>query len=140
MWSPAAGLNDATIANPIAIILATQTFTVKAFTPQGCETYDDVTVKIYKGPDIYLPNAFTPNDDGKNDIFRGIPVGIQQFNYLKIYNRWGKEIFSTTDYNKGWDGRWQGQKQDNGVYVVIANGIDFRGNVINKKATVMLIR
>ena len=87
-----------------------------------------------------MPNAFTPHGDGLNDIFKGIPVGIQQFNYLKIYNRWGQEIFSTTDYRKGWDGLWQGQKQNSGVFVVIAKGVDFKGNIINKKATVMLIR
>ena len=120
--------------------MATQIFQVKAFTPEGCESYAEVKIKIYKGPDIYLPNAFTPNDDGLNDLLRGIPVGLQQFNWLRIFNRYGQEIFSTTDYHKGWDGKWKGQKQDNGVYVVIASGIDFRGNPINKKATVMLIR
>lgn len=139
-WSPSLPLNDPNIANPIAILTATQQFTVRAFTPEGCESFDTVIVKIYKGPDIYLPNAFTPNGDGLNDIFRGIPVGIKQFNYLKIFNRWGEQIFSTTDYRKGWDGLWKGKQQNNGVFVVIASGIDFLGNVINKKQTVMLLR
>ena len=139
-WSPVASLNDPNIANPIAILTATQTFLVKAFTPEGCESYDDVTVKIYKGPDIYLPNAFTPNGDTKNDVFRGIAVGIRQFNYLKVYNRWGQLVFYATDNNKGWDGTWKGQQQLGGVYIVLANGIDFKGNIIDKKSTVMLIR
>lgn len=139
-WSPAASLNDPNIANPIAILTATQIFSVKAFTPEGCESYDDVTVKIYKGPDIYLPNAFTPNGDTKNDVFRGIAVGIKQFNYLKVYNRWGQLVFYATDHNKGWDGTWKGQQQPGGVYIVLANGIDFKGNIIDKKSTVMLIR
>jgi gliding motility-associated-like protein len=139
-WSPANLLDDATSADPITILTATQIFKLKAFTPEGCESYDEVKINIYKGPDIYLPNAFTPNGDGLNDIFRGIPVGLKQFNYIMIYNRWGQKVFFTTDYRKGWDGKWNGQKVDNGVYVVIANGIDFRGNVINKKGTVMLIR
>lgn len=139
-WTPAAPLNDPNIANPVALLSATQTFTVKAFTPQGCESYDDVTVKIYNGPDIYLPNAFTPNNDGKNDILKGIPVGVKQFNYLRIFNRWGQLIFSTTDYNKGWDGTIRGQNQPGGMYIVVANAIDFKGNVIAKKQTVLLIR
>ncbi len=139
-WTPAALLNDATIYNPVTNLTATQTFSLKAFTPEGCESYDDVTVKIYKGPDIYLPNAFTPNGDGLNDIFKGIPVGIKQFNYLKIFNRWGQQIFYNTHYNIGWDGMWQGQKQNSGVYIVIANGVDFNGNAVVKKETVMLIR
>ena len=139
-WTPSTGLNNTSIANPVAILTATQTYTVKAFTPEGCESYDDVTIKIYKGPDIYLPTAFTPNDDGLNDIFRGIPVGLKEFRYLKVYNRWGQEVFSSTDYRIGWDGSWKGTKQGNGVFVVIANGVDFTGKVINKKSTVMLIR
>jgi len=139
-WSPANLLNDATSANPVTILNATQIFMLKAFTPEGCESYDNVTVKIYKGPDIYLPNAFTPNGDGVNDIFKGIPVGIQQFSYLKIYNRWGQLVFYTTDYTKGWDGTWQGQKQNAGTYIVLAGGVDYKGNIINKKVAVMLIR
>ncbi len=139
-WSPAALLSNPNISNPVTTLTATQTFSIKAFTPEGCESYADVTVKIYKGPDIYLPNAFTPNGDGLNDIFKGTPVGIKQFNYLKIFNRWGQQIFYTTNYNKGWDGMWQGQKQNSGVFVVMVNGVDFKGNIIDKKSTVMLIR
>ncbi len=140
LWSPAGYLNNAFIVNPVAVLNATQTFQLKAFTPEGCESYDEVTISIYKGPDIYLPNAFTPNGDGLNDVLRGIPVGIKEFSYLKIYNRFGEEIFVTTDYRKGWNGMWKGQKQDNGVYVVIAAGTDFRGKRVNKKGTVMLVR
>jgi gliding motility-associated-like protein len=139
-WTPAMPLSDPNIGNPIAILNTTQTFTVKAFTPEGCESYDDVTVNIYKGPDIYLPNAFTPNGDAINDLFKGIPVGIKQFNYLKVFNRWGQLIFSSSDYNKAWDGTWHGQNQPSGVYVVLANGIDFKGNIIDKRQTIMLIR
>ena len=139
-WTPAQFLDNAFIPNPVALLSATQIFRVRAYTPEGCESFDEVKIKIYKGPDIYLPNAFSPNDDGVNDVFLGIPVGIKQFNYLKIYNRWGAEIFYSTDYRKGWDGKWQGQLQENGVYVVLASGIDFSGNLINKRATVMLVR
>lgn len=139
-WSPANLLNDAFSATPIAVLNNTQIFTLKAATPEGCESYDDVEVKIYKGPDIYLPNAFTPNGDSRNDIFRGIPVGLQEFNYLKIYNRWGQLVFNTSDYRNGWDGNWLGQKQPGGVYVVMVKGKDYKGNIIEKKATVMLIR
>jgi gliding motility-associated-like protein len=139
-WTPALPLSNPNIANPVATLTATQTFTVKAFTPEGCESFDDITVKIYKGPDIYLPNAFTPNGDGLNDLYRGIPVGISQFNYLKIFNRWGEQIFYTTDYRKGWDGLWNGKQQNSGVFVVMVSGVDFLGNTINKKQTFLLIR
>ncbi len=139
-WSPVTGLSDPSIANPIAVINSTQTYSIKAFTPEGCESYAYVTINIYKGPDLYLPTAFTPNGDGLNDVFRVIPVGIKQFNYLKIYNRWGKEVFSTSNYNNGWNGNWQGQQQNSGAFIVIASAVDFMGNTINKKQTVLLIR
>jgi len=139
-WTPATGLNNPNTADPIAVLNTTQTFTVKAFTPQGCESFDDVTVKIYKGPDIYLPNAFTPNGDGLNDLYRGIPVGIQQFHFLKVFNRYGELVFYSTDHREGWDGLWKGKKQEAGVFVVIASGTDFRGNPVNKKQSFVLIR
>lgn len=139
-WTPATGLSNPNIADPVAVLNATQTFTVKAFTPQGCESFDDVTVKIYKGPDIYLPNAFTPNGDGLNDLYRGIPVGIQQFHFLKIFNRYGELVFYSTDHRKGWDGLWKGKKQEAGVFVVIASGTDFRNSLVNKKQSFVLVR
>ncbi|MEI7471234.1 MAG: PKD domain-containing protein [Chitinophagaceae bacterium] len=139
-WLPPVGLNDAFISNPIAVLNQTQQYILKAFTPQGCTTYDTVLIKIYKGPDIYIPNAFTPNGDGLNDLLRGIPVGIKEFKYFKIYNRWGQEIFATDNYRIGWNGEWKGQKQEQGVYIVIANGIDFKGNIVQKKVSVMLLR
>jgi gliding motility-associated-like protein len=139
-WSPANLLNNPFIDTPTTILNTTQTFTLKAFTPEGCESYDDVTVKIYKGPDIYLPNAFTPNNDGKNDILRGIPVGLKQFNYMKVFNRWGQLIFNTTNYTYGWDGKWQTKQQPAGAYVVIVKGTDFKGNIIEKKVSVLLVR
>lgn len=141
LWSPGAGyLNDPSSPNPVAILYNSQTFLLKAYTPQGCESYDQVTITIYKGPDIYLPNAFTPNNDGLNDIYRGKPVGIASFSYLKIYNRYGQQLFYTEDYRKGWDGSWNGQQQENGTYIVVAAAVDFKGNPILKKQSFLLLR
>ncbi|MDB5201629.1 MAG: hypothetical protein JWQ27_1038 [Ferruginibacter sp.] len=139
-WSPAAGLNATNIANPIATIPSDRSYYLKAFTPEGCESFDTINIKIYKGPEIYLPNAFTPNGDGLNDVLRGLPVGLKEFRYLKIFNRWGQELFSSADYRRGWDGKWKGVPQEQGVYVVIARGLDMNGKMLDKKATVMLIR
>jgi len=51
---------------------------------------------VYKGGEIYVHSAFTPNGDGKNDVLKAIPVGIKKFLYFSIYNRWGQRIFFTT--------------------------------------------
>ena len=141
-WTPTTGLNNPFIANPIAILTGTQTYTytVRAYTPQGCESFDDITIQVYQAPEIYLPNAFTPDGNTRNYLYRAIPVGIRDFKFLKIFNRYGQEVFFTTDYLKGWDGTFKGKKQGNGVYVVIARGIDYRGMVVDRQGTVMIIR
>ncbi len=106
----------------------------------GCESFDDITIQVYQAPEIYLPNAFTPNGDGLNDLYKGKPVGIREFKYLKIFNRFGQQVFYTTDFLNGWDGTFNGKQQNSGVYVVIASGIDYRGLVVERQGTVMLIR
>ena len=139
-WIPAIGLNNAFIYNPIATLNSDQTYILKATTPGGCESYDQMTVRIYKGPEIYVPTGFSPNGDGRNDILKAFPVGISKFENFSVFNRYGQKIFSTDDYNKGWDGTFKSAKQNSGVYVWMASAVDFKGNKMFRKGTVMLIR
>lgn len=139
-WSPSSGLNNIYSANPIATNSNDITYYLRAFTPSGCESRDTLNIKIYKGPDIYMPNAFTPNEDGRNDILRGKLIGMKSFDYLVIYNRYGQLIFKSTNADKGWNGRYQFIDQPAGAYVWMASGTDFTGKKIVKKGTVMLLR
>ncbi len=139
-WSPSTGLSNPNIANPIAINNQDITYTVTASTPQGCSSTDQVSILVYKGPDIYVPTAFSPNGDGRNDLFRAVPVGISAFESLSVFNRYGQKIFFTSNAQFGWDGTWQSQKQPQGVYVWMVSGVDFKGERIFKKGTVMLVR
>lgn len=66
---------------------------------------------------IYLPTAFTPNSDGKNDIFKAIAFGSPSHFRLSVYNRFGQEMFTTTDIHKGWDGKLKSFMQPLGAYV-----------------------
>ncbi|MDB5279015.1 MAG: hypothetical protein JWR61_3970 [Ferruginibacter sp.] len=77
-WSPAFGLNNIFIKNPVAIIDRDVTYTVTATIVAGCIAKDDVRVRFYQGPEIYVPNAFTPNNDSKNDLFKPILIGIKE--------------------------------------------------------------
>jgi gliding motility-associated-like protein len=98
-------------------------------------------VKVFKtSPDIFVPDAFTPNGDGKNDVVKPIPVGVTQLDYFNIYNRWGQMLFTTAEIGKGWDGRVNGTFQNSGTYIYTVQGIDYLGKVITKKGTVVLIR
>jgi len=97
-------------------------------------------VRIFRGPDIYVPNAFTPNGDGRNDKFYPVPVGIKALNYFRVFNRWGQLVFSTNQLNEGWDGTLGGLKQGNGTFVWMAEAITKDNKIITKKGTVTLIR
>ena len=139
-WIPHDGLSDPFIANPIALPDRNMWYTVLARTALGCTARDDIKVTVYKGPDIYVPQAFTPNADGTNDILRAVPVGIASFHYFRLYDRWGKMLFQTTEPSFGWDGKLGGTYQPLGTYVWMAEGVDYRGNVVYKKGTVIIVK
>lgn len=139
-WSPSVGLSDPNIPNPVITVNNDITLTVTASTIAGCKGTADIIIKVYNGPDLYVPSAFTPNGDGKNDIFRPFPVGIKELRYFRIYNRWGRLMYSTTQLNEGWDGKYLGVEQGIAVYVWMAQGVTRDGRIITKKGTVTLIR
>jgi gliding motility-associated-like protein len=140
-WEPGGGLNNPLIRNPIAVLTAAETqFIVTASTAANCVGKDTVYVKTYKGPDIYVANIFTPNGDGTNDILKAFPVGIRSFSYFNIYNRYGQLVFSTTNEDTGWDGRYKGAVQNLGTFVWIAAAVDYKGNVLQRKGTTTIIQ
>jgi gliding motility-associated-like protein len=81
-----------------------------------CGTKSDQII-ISKGLcKLYVPSAFTPNGDGLNDIFRARGKDVKEFK-IQVYNRWGQLVYETSEINKGWDGKINGIKQPNGVYI-----------------------
>ena len=98
--------------------------------PSGCPDTAVQIIDVVPRTVYHLPNAFTPNGDGRNDVFqgKGILEGIRTFN-MQIFNRWGEQIFETNDPFTGWNGRYQndGEMSPNGVYVVQVRYIDPRG-------------
>jgi gliding motility-associated-like protein len=139
-WTPSYNINNPNLQNPIAVPDKNTTYTVKAVTQSGCEGSDAIFVKVFLGPEIYVPNAFTPGTDGLNDILKPIPIGIKTFKYFTVYNRWGKRIFHTIDPLKGWDGKVNGILQDTGTFVWMTEGMDDKGGTIRRKGSVTLIR
>jgi gliding motility-associated-like protein len=94
----------------------------------------------FAGINIYVPRVFSPNGDGTNDILKPILVGITNFHYFSVYNRWGNLIFTTQDPNAGWDGRFKGVPQPVETYLWMAEGIDAKGNRVVQKGMVSLVR
>jgi gliding motility-associated-like protein len=148
-WTPATGLTNPTIANPIGQYdgsVDSVRYTVYVTTLDGTsgETCIDsafVKVLIFKTtPQVFVPTAFTPNSDGKNDIFLPVAAGIDKLEYFRVYNRWGQLVFSTTENRKGWDGRIKGQLQNTGTFVWLVKAVDYSGKSFFAKGTVTLIQ
>lgn len=140
VWSPALYLDFPFIQSPTALLQKSQTYFLTGVTEEGCIGYDTINIKVYKGPDIYVPNAFTPNGDKLNDIFRPVLPGIKVLPYFKIYNRWGKLVFYTQEIGRGWDGKVNGVTQSAGSYVWLLRVTTYDGQVFEKKGTVILMR
>jgi gliding motility-associated-like protein len=140
-WLPAKGLDNPLRANPTAAIDSTTTFTVTGKNQFGCYNSDTVTVQVNTIGQMFtlLPNAFTPNGDGKNDCF-----GIKKWGFISdlefsIFNRWGELIFFTKDPNRCWDGTYRGILQPNEVFVYTIKASSVCGKIF-LKGTVLLIR
>lgn len=143
-WSPESYLSATNIADPTAIFsneADTIRYYVRVTDQYGCFADDDVLVRIFRtGPDILVPTGFTPNTDGKNDVLQPVTIGIAKLNFFQVYNRLGQLLFNTTEFGKGWDGRFNGAEQPSGTYVFQARGVDYTGKVVYRKGTVVLIR
>lgn len=143
-WTPSAYLSNPGIANPVADFSEgadTFTYNVRVSTPEGCFGNDSIKIFVFAtDPEVFIPTAFTPNNDGLNDVFRPAVAGMKKFFYFMVYNRWGQLLFSTTQPNTGWDGNFNGKKQPSGTYVFIVSAIDYNDKPYTKKGTFVLIR
>ncbi len=88
---------------------------------------------------IAIPGMFSPNGDGKNDIFYVLGNQIQQLDF-QVFNRWGQRVFTTTTVGQGWDGRFNGQELNTGVFGYILKATTANGQVINKTGNITLVR
>jgi gliding motility-associated-like protein len=139
-WSPAQGLSNPSSQDPMALIRGNITYFVTATTPEGCAGMDSIVIKAFSYADIIVPNAFTPNGDGHNDILRAIAVGMKEFRYFTVFNRWGQQVFTTSNPSVGWDGTLKGQALAPGAYVWMAGGVDYTGKTVQRRGVVIMIR
>lgn len=142
LWWPAATLDNANSSSPIAAPSVTTVYHVQATTAFGCVGEDSIAVNVIADPSkytIYIPNAFTPNNDGLNDCFGVKYLG--QISNLKfsIYDRWGNRVFYTSNPSQCWDGTYKGQALKSDVFIYQISATTVCGNIF-KKGTVMLIR
>ena len=140
-WSPAKWLSDTASKNTIATPLEDIKYIVTGTNSDGCHTSDSVFIKVIQYDNVYVPSAFTPNNDGKNETIKPYFPGTVTLDAFIIFDRWGNKVFSSNERSTGWDGTFKGANQPNGVYVWTFSGKDTKTNQANyKKGTVTLIR
>ncbi len=143
-WTPAAIVSNPLISNPTATVNTPTWFVVKASdVVTECQTIDSVFVDIEILPcvkeNIFIPNAFSPNGDGINDIFlprSTILLSMQ----LQVYDRWGNKVFESTDSSVGWDGTYKGQPAQPDAYGYHFSGSCTDGGNITLKGNITLLR
>jgi gliding motility-associated-like protein len=143
-WAPSGSLSCYDCASPIAAPQVETRYSVTVRTQKGCEATDEVIIKIACSEShIRIPNIFTPNRDGKNDLFA--IKGISRVEHMAIYNRWGSIIFERNNFNPGdpsncWDGTINGEPQPAGAYVYIIQLNCASGERFLKKGSFILVR
>ncbi|MGQ0827442.1 MAG: gliding motility-associated C-terminal domain-containing protein, partial [Bacteroidota bacterium] len=142
-WIPSTGLNCANCPNPTASPTASTQYCVMIKNTAGCIDSACVTVLVelkcgFEG-ELFVPNGFSPNNDGQNDVLYVRGLGITGM-YWAIYDRWGEKVFETTDFRQGWDGKYKGKDLDPAVFVYYLEVICITGDQIKQKGNVAIIK
>jgi gliding motility-associated-like protein len=142
LWTPTWGIDQPDSSSINFNYQHTQQYLVNLIAPSGCITYDTVLVRVFDNNlvNILVPKSFTPNGDGINDKLFPYLTGIKTFQYYKVYNRFGKLMFETRNYDEGWDGSVGGTPQPMAIYIWVAAGIGTDGTLVEKRGETLLLR
>jgi gliding motility-associated-like protein len=142
-WSPVEAVSNPFALNPTVSPEETTTYTVSILDSTGCPRTASVTVYVVsmqcKPDNVFVPNTFTPNNDGVNDVLYVRSNDLMEL-YFAVYNRWGQMVFETTDIKKGWDGIYKGMSADPAVFAWYLRAKCFNGDELRKKGNTTLIR
>jgi len=124
-WLSGEGVVCATCPNSQIMAKKSGCYLAEAVNSFGCKSRDEVCVEVTTDYNIYIPNVFTPNSDGNNDVFLVYGTGLSKFE-MTIFDRWGEKLFNSKDQLQGWDGMYKGvlSKQDAYTYMVIYTSLD----------------
>jgi gliding motility-associated-like protein len=126
-----------------AFITVTQpgSYTLTVTDNNGCKGIDATVVALKDCATwVYIPTGFTPDNNGRNDVFRPLVSGTLASYYFAVYNRWGQCIFASADPQKGWDGTFKNTRQPTGTYTWLCRYRFEGGKDKNEKGTVVLVR
>lgn len=145
-WTPLTGLSCANCADPVAAPKKTTTYEIEVVNGGGCVTKDEVTIFVFcANSNLFMPNTFTPNADGNNDVFYPRGKGLFTIKTLRVFNRWGEVVFERTNFAandpvKGWDGTYKGKPALQDVYVYTVDVICENNTVLTYNGNIALIR
>ncbi len=145
IWSPSGGLSCANCPTPDAGPKFNTTYQVFFTDNNGCSNLGTIVVSVIcKDANLFMPNTFSPNRDGSNDIFYPRGKGIERVKTLRIFNRWGEVVFERNNFQPndaaaGWDGTYKGQKPQSDVYVYQVEVFCENGDTIKLNGNVSLI-
>lgn len=138
-WQSVIGINDLFINNPIVHPGKTTIYNVKVITDKNCSASKAITVNVSSFGKYELPNSFTPNNDGINDCF-GVSHLFNITNLqFSIYNRYGQQVFFTSNFKQCWDGKYHSIEGPPGAYTYFIKGTGECGS-FERKGTILLIR
>jgi gliding motility-associated-like protein len=145
-WTPAVGLSCSTCPQPELTINQKISYRVFVTNPGGCTASDEINiVPICSVDDLFVPNTFSPNGDGRNDRFYPMGKGIASIKSLRIFSRWGELVFershfAVNDASAGWDGTFKGKALTPDVYVYIMTVLCLNNEVVDMKGNVTLLK
>lgn len=145
-WSPPEDLSCVDCSAPIARPTKTTTYTVTVYTDRNCVDSDKVTITVLcDESQVFMPNTFTPNGDGQNDIFYPRGAGLSNIESLRVYTRWGELVFERTgfamnDESAGWDGNFKGRELPPDVYVYTLFVKCDDGEMMKLKGDISIVR
>ncbi len=140
VWQPGTALNSSTIQNPVVTTTADRQYLVKITTAAGCLVTDTLLVQAFDKADIYVPKAFTPNNNNANDKLRPLGVSVFSIDYFRVYNRWGQLVYQTQTIGEGWDGNYKNVPQPTETYTWVFAGKSQDGTIIKASGKTVLIR
>jgi gliding motility-associated-like protein len=139
-WQPSYALDCDDCAAPVASPLYTTVYIVEMTDAAGCKTSDTTIVDVNDKTKLYyIPNAFSPNGDGYNDVFYIYGKAISSVNF-SIFDRWGEKVFESNDLGSGWDGVFKGTFMQPGVFVYYAELYFENGDKVEEKGSITLLR
>jgi gliding motility-associated-like protein len=146
LWQPSAGLSCMDCHNPIGMPYETTSYNLTVSFVNNylnrnvtCYGYDDLYIEVLPHANVYVPNAFTPNGDGTNDLFTVYGQDIREID-MKVFNRWGEKVFQTNSTNNGWDGTYKGENVPQGIYTYVVQITFLDSKKQMENGSIMLVR